>query len=74
MILLLMVVAVTVAANPVLVLGPTLASHVFDRSASWSGSSSPRSGPAACSGHCGVPSTRLPSNWPPPFWRCSASA
>ena len=37
MILLLMVVAVTVAANPVLVLGPALASHVFDRSASWSG-------------------------------------
>jgi len=37
MIVLLMVVAVTVAADPVLVLGPALASHVFGRSASWSG-------------------------------------
>jgi MFS family permease len=37
MILLMMVVAVTVAADPVLVLGPALASHVFGRSASWSG-------------------------------------
>ena len=37
MIVLLMVVAVTLAADPVLVLGPALASHVFGRSASWSG-------------------------------------
>jgi MFS family permease len=37
MIVLLMVVAVTVAADPVLVLGPALASHVFGRSAGWSG-------------------------------------
>ncbi len=37
MILLLMVVAVTVAADPILVLGPALATHVFDRSASWAG-------------------------------------
>jgi len=36
MIVLLMVVAVTVAADPVLVLGPALASHVFGKSASWS--------------------------------------
>ncbi len=36
-ILLLMVVAVTVAADPVLVLGPALASHVFGKSASWAG-------------------------------------
>jgi MFS family permease len=36
MIVLLMVVTVTVAADPVLVLGPALASHVFDVSASWS--------------------------------------
>ncbi len=37
MILLLMVAAVTVAADPILVLGPALASHAFGRSASWSG-------------------------------------
>ena len=37
MILLLMVVAVTVAADPILVLGPALASHVFGKSANWSG-------------------------------------
>jgi MFS family permease len=36
MIVLLMVVAVTVAADPVLVLGPALVSHVFGKSASWS--------------------------------------
>jgi len=36
MIVLLMVVAVTVAADPILVLGPALASHVFGKSASWS--------------------------------------
>ena len=38
MIVLLMVVTVTVAADPVLVLGPALTSHVFNMSASWSGS------------------------------------
>jgi len=37
LIVLLMVVAVTVAADPVLVLGPALASHVFGVSATWSG-------------------------------------
>jgi len=37
LIVLLMVVAVTVAADPVLVLGPALASRVFGMSASWSG-------------------------------------
>ncbi len=37
MILLLMVVAVTLAADPVLVLGPALAIHIFGRSASWAG-------------------------------------
>jgi predicted MFS family arabinose efflux permease len=37
MIVLLMVVAVTVAADPVLVLGPALASHVFGVSTMWSG-------------------------------------
>jgi predicted MFS family arabinose efflux permease len=37
LIILLMVVTVTVAADPVLVLGPALASHVFHRSANWSG-------------------------------------
>jgi predicted MFS family arabinose efflux permease len=37
LIVLLMVVAVTVAADPVLVLGPALASHVFRMPASWSG-------------------------------------
>jgi predicted MFS family arabinose efflux permease len=37
MILLLMVAAVTIADDPVLVLGPALASHAFGRSASWSG-------------------------------------
>ena len=36
MIVLLMVVAVTVAADPILVLGPALASRVFGKSASWS--------------------------------------
>jgi predicted MFS family arabinose efflux permease len=36
-IVLMMVVAVTVAADPVLVLGPELASHVFGVSAIWSG-------------------------------------
>jgi MFS family permease len=36
MILLLMVAAVTVAADPILVLGPALARHVFHASADWS--------------------------------------
>jgi MFS family permease len=36
MILLLMVVAVTIASDPILVLGPALASHVFGKAASWS--------------------------------------
>lgn len=36
MIVLLMVVAVTIASDPILVLGPALASHVFGRTASWS--------------------------------------
>ena len=37
MILLLMVAAVTVAADPILVLGPALAGHVFHSTADWSG-------------------------------------
>ena len=37
MVLLLMVAAVTVAADPILVLGPALASHVFHSSTGWSG-------------------------------------
>lgn len=37
LIVLVMVVAVTVAADPVLVLGPALASHVFRMPATWSG-------------------------------------
>jgi MFS family permease len=37
MVLLLMVAAITVAADPILVLGPALAGHVFHSSADWSG-------------------------------------
>jgi MFS family permease len=37
MVLLMMVAAITVAADPILVLGPALAGHVFHSSASWSG-------------------------------------
>jgi predicted MFS family arabinose efflux permease len=37
LVVLLMVVAVTIAADPVLVLGPALASHTFGVSADWSG-------------------------------------
>ena len=37
MVLLMMVAAITVAADPILVLGPALAGHVFHSSADWSG-------------------------------------
>lgn len=37
MVLLLMVAAVTIATDPILVLGPALAGHVFHSSADWSG-------------------------------------
>jgi MFS family permease len=37
MVLLLMVAAITVAADPILVLGPALAGHAFHSSADWSG-------------------------------------
>jgi MFS family permease len=37
MVLLLMVAAITVAADPILVLGPALAGHIFHSSADWSG-------------------------------------
>jgi MFS family permease len=37
MVLLMMVAAITVAADPILVLGPALAGHIFRTSADWSG-------------------------------------
>jgi MFS family permease len=37
MVLLMMVAAITVAADPILVLGPALAGHIFHSSADWSG-------------------------------------
>jgi MFS family permease len=37
MVLLLMVAAITIAADPILVLGPALAGHIFHSSADWSG-------------------------------------
>lgn len=37
MVLLMMVAAITVAADPILVLGPALAGHIFRSSADWSG-------------------------------------
>ena len=52
LVLLMMVAAVTVAADPILVLGPALAGHVFHSSADWSGIPSPPSALATSSDRC----------------------
>ena len=64
MLLLLMVAAVTVADDPVQVLGRPWPVTWGCRKAGRAGSS-PRSGPAACSDRCAAHSTHRPSDWRP---------
>ena len=61
-ILLLMVAAVTIADDPILVLGPALASHLH-AAQSWSGWFIAALGAGTCSGGCGHPGTTRRSSW-----------
>ena len=70
---LMMVVAVTAAADPVLVLGPALASNA-SRSASWSGVFIAALGAGSVLGSLRRSNARLPCTWPRPPSQHLASA